>query len=271
MAQSIFDHKDYKAYLRELGDSLPRGFRKALAQAIHCQTAYVSQVLNGNYHLSLEQAEAATRFLGLSRDESRGFVLLVEIQRAGTSSLKKFFSEQLAEVRERHLLIKERIGVSNALSEQNQIRYYSSWHYAAVHMAVTIPRLRTRAALMRGLRIPAKKLADVLDFLGSVGLIAKEGERYLPGSTQLHLPKDSPSIQRHYSNWRLQALALMDSDQADDNLHYSSVSSLSATDAQRIRAMLAQAITDAVGVIKDSPEEQLVGINVDCFRVDEEK
>ncbi len=269
MNRSLFEYSDYKAFLRELGDSQPRGFRKALAQAVHCQTAYVSQVLNGDYHLSLEQAEAATQFLGLSRDEARCFILLVEIHRAGTPSLRRFFEDQLKELRERHYMIKERIGVSNVLSEQNQAVYYSSWHFAAIHMAVTIPRLRNRTALSRALRIPVRKLGETLDFLCSVGLVAKEGEKYLPGSTQLHLPKDSPSIHRHHANWRQQAMIQMHSDNAQEDLHYSSVSSLSAADAQKIKAMLTHSISDAVQTIKDSPEEQLIGINIDCFRVDE--
>jgi uncharacterized protein (TIGR02147 family) len=269
MNRSLFEYSDYKAYLRDLGDSRPRGFRKALAAATHCQTAYISQVLNDSYHLSLEQAEAATQFLGLSKDEVRCFVLLVEIQRAGTASLKKYFTDQLAELRERHLMIKERIGVSSVLSEQNQGIYYSSWHPSAVHIAVTIPRLRTRTVLGRALRIPSRKLGEVLDFLTSVGLIVKEGEKYLPGSTQLHLPNDSPAIHRHHANWRTHAMAQMHSEHAPEDLHYSSVSSLSAMDAQKIKAMLTQAISDAVQVIKNSPEEQLVGINVDLFRVDE--
>lgn len=136
-------------------------------------------------------------------------------------------------------------------------------------MAVTIPRLRNRAALARALKIPARKLSEILDFLCMVGLITKEGEKYLPGSTQLHLPKDSPSIHRHHANWRQQALAQMHSDHAEEDLHYSSVSSLSAADAQRIRTLLTQLLSDAVQIIKDSPEEQLVGINIDLFRVDE--
>jgi len=269
MDRSIFKHTDYKVFLKELGESRPRGFRKALAVATHCQTAYISQVLNDRYHFSLEQAEAATQFLGLSHDETRCFILLVEIQRAGTPSLKQYFLKQLAELRERYLMIKERIGVSAVLTEHHQSIYYSSWHYAAVHMAVTIPRLRTRAALARGLRIPARKLSEVLDFLFSVGLIVKEGEKYLPGSTELHLPKDSPSIHKHHSNWRSRAIELMDSDHALDDIHYSSVSSVSADDAQKIKALLTQAISDAVRIIKKSPEEQLFGINLDFFRADE--
>ncbi|MGK5084952.1 TIGR02147 family protein [Bdellovibrionota bacterium FG-1] len=269
MSKQVFDYSDYKAFLTELGDSRPRGFRKALAEATHCQTAYISQVLNGDYHLSLEQGEAATQFLDLSRDEARCFVLLVEIQRAGTPSLKRFFEEQLRELRERYYLIKERIGVSNVLSEDNQGVYYSSWHYAAVHMAVTIPRLRTRTALGRSLRISPRKLGEILDFLCGVGLLVKEGEKYAPGSTQLHLPKDSSSIHRHHANWRQQAMTQMHSDHAEEDLHYSSVSSLSAADAQKIKTLLTQSLSDAVQIIKDSPEEQLVGINIDLFRVDE--
>jgi len=269
MAASIFESPDYKAYLTELGDSRPRGFRKALAEATGCQTAYVSQVLNGHYHLSLEQAEAAARFLGFTRDETRYFVLLVESQRAGTATLRQLLLDQLQEMRERHLVIKERIGVSTELSEQDRERYYSSWHYAAVHIAVTIPRLRTRAVLARALRIPSRKLGEVLEFLVSVGLLSKEGEKFLPGSTLIHLPKDSPAIYQHHWNWRKQAMAQMHSDHAESNVHYSSISSISAEDAQRVRALLTQAISDAVGVIKTSPEEQLYGINIDFFRADE--
>lgn len=269
LKQSVFEYTDYKVYLRDLGESRPRGFRKALAQAIRCQTAYISQVLNGHSHLSLEQAEAVTQFLELSKQEARCLLLLVEIQRAGTPSLRRFLGEQLAELREKHLLIKERVGISNVLSEHNQSIYYSSWHYAAVHMAVTIPRLRSRQALGRALRISPRKLGDVLEFLSSVSLITKSGEKYLPGSTQIHLPKDASSIYQHHANWRHQALQQMHADSAPDGVHYSSVSSLSAEDAQKIKALLTQSISEAVKVIKTSPEEQLMGINVDFFRVDE--
>ena len=191
------------------------------------------------------------------------------IQRAGTPSLRKFFDDQLKEIRERHYLIKERIGISNRLSEQNQGFYYSSWHFAAVHMAVTIPRLRSRAALGRALKIPERKLGEVLNFPQHHGSDRQRGRKIPSGLPQLHLSKDSPSIHRHHANWRQQALAQMHSDSAEEDLHYSSVSSVSAADAERIRALLTQAISDAVQLIKDSPEERLIGIGIDLFRVDE--
>jgi len=266
---TLFEYVDYKAFLRDLGDERPRGFRKALAEATGCQTAYVSQVLNGQYHFSLEQADAGAAFLGLTKDETKFFLLLIERQRAGTDSLRAYFTEQLEESRSRHLLLKHRLGVPASLGVPEQSRYYSSWHYSAVHMAVTIPKLQSRPALARALGISPRKLSEVLDFLGSVGLIQKKGERYLPGLTQLHLSKDSPLIAQHHANWRQQGMTKMHSDHAGEGVHYSSVSSLSAADAQRIKEQLTQALSEAVRTIKDSPEEVLFGINLDFFRVDE--
>ena len=266
---SIFDYLDYKSFIRDLDEARPRGFRKALAEAIPCQTAYVSQVLNGGAHFNWEQAESAARFLELSKPELRYFLFLVEFARAGTPALKRVIEEQLEEMRERQLLLRERIGISTTLSGENQTRYYSAWLYSAVHMAVTIPTLRSRAAISKALRVSPEMLAPVLDFLSSVGLIVKQGERYYPGTTLIHLGKDSPAIYQHHANWRLKALAMMPGDVAQRDVHYSTVVTMSAVDAQKIRALFTQAISDASVVIKASPEEQMYGINLDLFRLDE--
>ncbi|MGK5089360.1 TIGR02147 family protein, partial [Bdellovibrionota bacterium FG-2] len=153
MDLSIFEFTDYKRYLTEVDEARPRGFRKALAQATQCQTAYISHVLNGSGHFNLEQAEATARFLEMGRDETRFFLMLVEYNRAGTPSLRRVLSEQMDEMRERHLSLRKRVGIQATLSRENQAAYYSSWHYAAVHMAVTVPSLRTRSALGRALRL----------------------------------------------------------------------------------------------------------------------
>lgn len=267
--KTIFEYSDYKTFIRDLGEARPRGFRKALAEAIPCQTAYVSQVLNGPAHFNWEQAEAAARYLELSKAELRYFLLLVEHNRAGTPSLKRVLDEQLQEMREHHLLLRERIGIAATLSAENQTRYYSSWHYAAVHMGVTIPTLRSRAAISKALRITPDALAPILDFLSSVGLITKQAEKYYPGTTLIHLGKDSPAIYQHHTNWRIQALVMMHADVTQRNVHYSTVVTMSAKDAQKIRELFTQAISNASVIIKASPEEQVFGINLDLFRLDE--
>ena len=268
MDLSVFEHTDYKHYLAAIGDSRPRGFRKALAAATLCQTAYISHVLNGPGHFNLEQAEAAARFLNMNRDETRYFLAIVEYGRAGTTSLKEVLGEQIDEMRERQLQLKKRVGIQATLSRENQAVYYSSWHYAAVHMATTVPSLRSRPALGRALRISPRKLNSVLDFLVSVGLLARSGELYLPGSTLLHLERDSPFIFQHHANWRSQALASLHEEHSDTAVHYSSVVTLSAEDARKVRSLITQNLGEWIEVVKESKEEEVFGLCLDFFRVD---
>ena len=88
----LFEQTDYKAYLLALIATYPskgRGIHRSMAEAIRCQVAYISHVLAGDYHFSIEQAEASARFFGLSRAESEFFVLLVSHNRSGTTELRE--------------------------------------------------------------------------------------------------------------------------------------------------------------------------------------
>jgi uncharacterized protein (TIGR02147 family) len=268
MERSVFTYNEYKRFLCEIADARPRGFRKALAQATHCQTAYISHVLIGPGHFNMEQAEAAARFLEMGREETHYFLILVEHNRAGTASLKRLLNEQLEKMKERHLHLKKRVAIQESLSSENQTIYYSSWHYAAIHMACTVPGLRTRSALGKALRIPARKLNQVLEFLVSVGLLKREGDQLLPGSTLLHLEKNSPLIFQHHSNWRTKAMASLHEESADSAIHYSSAITLSSEDAKRLRVLITQSLSDWIQVVKDSKEELVFGMTLDFFRVD---
>jgi hypothetical protein len=79
------------------------------ARAIGCQTAYISQVLNADLNFGLEQALKISLLLGLTEDEKRYLLFLVEKSRAGTIELKAHFQKQLEEVR------KNRPSSANAL------------------------------------------------------------------------------------------------------------------------------------------------------------
>ena len=66
MDKNIFEFRNYKAYLDHLISSKPgkgRGMRSSIAKALHCQTSYISQVLNEEAHFSLEQGDALNRLL----------------------------------------------------------------------------------------------------------------------------------------------------------------------------------------------------------------
>ena len=98
--KAIFEYTDYKAFLESWIASRPqggRGIKSKMAQAMRCQLAYLSQVLNGPAHLSLEQAEALNGILDHSHEEGDFFLLLLQRARAGTPGLRKHFAQFVGE------------------------------------------------------------------------------------------------------------------------------------------------------------------------------
>jgi uncharacterized protein (TIGR02147 family) len=265
--KSLFEFGDYKAYLLARIAQMPgggRGFRSQIAEAIRSQKAFVSQVLKGDAHFNLEHADLINPLLHHDAEEARYFLLLVQYARAGTESLRGFFQKELARISEARLILKNRVGSAEDVSEEDRGTYYSSWVYGAIRVGLTIPRLRKREVLSQALGIREDHLLEALAFLEKAGLIEREGEQYLPSKRHLHLGDDSSLIVRHHTNWRLRAMdAISRADKSE--LHYSAVVSLSAADAKRIRAILVNAVEMSMAVVKDSPEEELFVICADLF------
>ncbi len=263
---SIFHFMDYKDYLNKYADSEPRGFKKRLSELSGCQTAYISHVLNGHAHFSWEQAEAISNGIGHTNDEKEYFLLILNYSNAGTPSLKKFIKERLDKIRETHLSIKDRVKVKNSLSKEDQARYYSAWYFAAIHVMLTIPKFQSADAISHYLRIDLKIVSDVLDFLVSLGLAIRSGSKFKIGTSQIHLEKDSPLISKHHSNWRIAAINSFEKAREND-LHFSSVFTISEKDFQKIREQLVEAIEKSVSIIKDSTEEATIAMTMDFFRI----
>src|SRR5258708_7490388 len=96
--REIFDYIDYKQYLADTIRKLPlkgHGFRSRMARAAGCRVAFISQVLNGRLHLSLEQAEAINVLLEHPSDEGDFFLLLIQYGRAGSRALQERLKSQI--------------------------------------------------------------------------------------------------------------------------------------------------------------------------------
>ncbi len=151
------------------------------------------------------------------------------------------------------------------LSKENQGIYYSSWVYAAVHMAVTIPQFQTRKALSQYLGISQNKISSALDFLIEAGLAeSKNGDRFTATQNQTRLGNDSHNIIKHHSNWRTRALEYLDREEILD-LHYSSVFSLSKNDIRKVKGLLLDLNQKNADIVKLSAEEELHAICIDFF------
>ncbi|MCM2277301.1 MAG: TIGR02147 family protein [Oligoflexia bacterium] len=265
--KTIFDFTDYKSYLKHFEASnaqLQKGFRSRMAEQIGCQSAFVSQVLNGKANLSLEQALKLRPFLKLNSTERDYFLWMIEFGRAGTDELKTHFLSLMTELRERHLKILNRVTPERILTQEAQNTYYSQWYYAAIHILCTIPEFGTIESIARALRLTPATVRDAAVFLVKLGLLKETKGKLRPGSTQLHLDRSSLNIARHHTHWRLKAIQSLEAQKATDT-HYSTVSSLSVADAEVLRGRLVALIEEYAKTVKPSREETLYCFNLDFF------
>lgn len=270
--QSVFDFASYKEYLvfRVGKKSERRGLRSALARSLGCHPTYISQIINGPSHLNLEQGERLGEFLGHSPSEQHFFLLLILKERAGTHSLKTYFDTQLKEILRQRMVLTERLGKRSIVSKEFQSKYYSSWIYAAIHIALTIPSLRSKEALAKHLALPLKKVTEALEFLVESELVEIKKNQYYATKTQIRLGNDSENIVKHHSNWRTRAVESLDRERLEE-LHYSSVFSLSHEDVLRVKDLLLECIRKNSEIVKDSPEEELYALCMDLFSLARDK
>ncbi len=267
--KSIYEYDDYKIYLLHLENvhsNFKKGFRSRIAEAIGCKNAYISQVLNKNYHLSLEQALLVAAFLQMETNEEKYFLWLVEYARSGTKELRDYFLNLLHELREDHLNIQNRVEAKPLLSEEAHTRYYSDWSYAGVHILSTIPGYQGIPKISEALKISAEKTQEVVQFLIKIGLLAETRGVLKPGMTQLHLSDSSVHISKHHTNWRIKAIQSLGNKQKKD-IHYSTISSLSKKDVEDIRQTLVQVVQAYTEKVRTSREEVLYSFNLDFYNL----
>ncbi|MGK5085700.1 TIGR02147 family protein [Bdellovibrionota bacterium FG-1] len=270
---SVFDYLDYRQYLVRLIRSRPRkgrGMKSALSAAAGCQMAYLSRILGSQADFSLEQADAVSLYLGHSEQETHFFLLCVQYARAGTERLRGRFRKELEEIRKRRLILKERFQVKTTLSVEDQTTYYSTWLYSAIHMCASVPALQNKEVMAAHLGISVTKVAEILEFLLGTGMVAFENGSYHLGTARLHLGNDSPLISKHHTNWRIQGIRSFDRDdksQKNEDLHYTSIISLSRADQVKLKNLIVKTIDEFNALVAPSPEEEVHCLALDFFRV----
>lgn len=267
MTKDVFEFRNYKAYLKHWITHKPgkgRGVQTQMATHLGCQSGYVSQVLNTRANFSLEQSEALNQYLGHTYEEGHFFLLLVELERSGTPALHKRFQNEIDKILNQRLILKDRVDIKKSLDPVDQATYYSSWYFAAIHVAVSVPGLSTRETLMHHFGLSTQTVGEALQFLTSVGLLEKTGDQYTQGVTRLFLGKDSPMIKKHHTNWRIRAIHALDQG-IDKNLHFSTIVSLSANDLLLIKEKLVKSIEECRSIIRDSKEEKICCLSLDLF------
>jgi uncharacterized protein (TIGR02147 family) len=264
----VFSFENYKKFLTK---ALPksgehRGQRASLARRLGCQPSFISVVLNGSSHFSMEHAVVIADHLSMNGEETSYFLLLVQMERAGSELYLKHLQREMKRIRSSREKIKERLKARTELNEEARATYYSSWLYAAIHVMTSVPSLQTVEALSSHLQLSPALVKGYLETLEIMGLVVHIGGKYLITSRRIHLGTDSPLLAKHHVNWRLRAMQALDG-RGESLLHYSSVISLSTRDALSIREILMKALEQQETILKLSKEEAVYSLSMDFFRL----
>ncbi len=262
---NLFESNDYKTFLNHKLAS--EGFSRAeIAKAAGCQRPYISQVLNGNPHITLDQSLAIAEFLELNNEETDYFFHLVALARAGTKSAKIFYEKKINEIKDKRNNLSSRLNI-NREANIDFPEYYSDHRYALIHMALTIRGIDTIKSLSSLLNLPEKIVTQYLIELEKVALVTKSKSKWRTTQKTIHLPNNHHMNFHNHRMWRQQAIDLAQIDQ-EDSLNYSSLCTLSKSDYFKIKEMALQFIESSREKIKVSREEQLCVLNIDLCKVD---
>lgn len=265
----IFDFGDYRQFVRKKLQSLPkkgRGQLQRLAAHINVHPTLVSQVLRGDKNFTSEQACSLADFFGLQNLEFEYLLGLVELERAGNQTLKKYWREKIDHILAEQTKSTSRIASFTSLDGTPASDFYSSWEYSGIRLSTSIGRLKTIEDISNRLGIPVVRVQEILNFLLETGLCKQENDRISMGPSRTHVRPDSPLNVRHQINWRMKALQMIGSRRAHE-LNYSMPLTISYQDREKVKALLLETIGSVASLVDQSGSDELCCLTIDWFDV----
>lgn len=260
---------NYRNFIKDRFENKNDKKRKSdLAAYLGCGPGFISQALSeGKTHFSSEHIYKVGQFFELEDEELEFLLVLHQYEKAGNEDLKSFLLKKIAQLqndkKEIDLKIKK---TDKKLNDIEKSIYYSHWAYMAIHMAVSLPHLKTAKQIANQLKLDPEFVELVLTFLIDTKLIVKENNRFIIGKTRIHLDRNSPLINSLHQNMRQKAIeSLINTN--DFNLNYSSILVLSKEDSINIRNLILNLIREKEKILIPSPEEEMVAFNIDYFRL----
>lgn len=263
----IFSYDDYKVYVNDWVSSQPKGGYgeyKRLADFINVSSTMISQIFKGEKHLNLEMANEVCEFLNLDSRETEFFFLLVDYQRAGTYKLQQRLLQRIQAQRKHAQDLKNRMTSSTALTEEVKSVFYSSWLYAGVRNLCAVPGYSDASIISQHLGVPKNLIHKILEFLIENQLLKIENDRLLIGPARTHVPFESPHVNKHHLNWRMNGIQKMHLKRQEDFFSTFPMS-LSHETAQVIREKLPAFLQEIDKLVIPSPSETVRCLNIDWF------
>lgn len=262
---NIFEILDYRQIFSQLIARTERkGTKSRLAKALLCQSAYISRILAGRADLSTDQLVRAAAFFGLTEIEREYWLNVLLENRSADRAAKTLFRNRALELRQSIESLSNRLRTGDALTQEQQVRYYRSWLPSTIHMAVRNQKMQRPAVLAEALGVPLASVTKALGELTEMGLVNEDGGRFWSTDKGVHLDSESPWISRHHANWRHKTAERMSRDQLE-GLHYSSAISCSASDLPRIKDVLIEALQKVRKIVSKSGDETVAHYAIDFY------
>jgi plasmid maintenance system antidote protein VapI len=266
---SIYQFDSYKTYVKGWVAQQPKqghGEYRRMAMALNISTTMVSQIFNGDKDLSNELACELSEYLLHSDEESDYFLLLVQLNKSGSTKLKARLQRQVRERQERAKKLENRLRNSTQLGEQEKAVYYSNWIYPAIRLLCDLEEINSAEQIADRLAVPKNQIIKALEFLIQHGLVIQKGTRLSMGTRAVYLPPSDTLILKQHWNWRQVGLQRMPFS-GDDQFFYSGQFSLSRQVAETIRRRLPDIITQINEEVKPSKSETIRCLNIDYFDI----
>lgn len=266
----IFAAEDYRDYIRTRIARTPRsrGLQGRLAEAARCQPSFLSQALAGSVHLTIDHAAGLAKYWSLTKDETRYWLALVQEQRAAHPELKRSCREHRLELRTKQNELSKQLDYPQLRNPSEQARYYRTWLMPAIHIAVSIPKLQTPAALADYFQVRVADVLQALQELEELGLVKRVSPQTWGLSGRfLHLDPSSPFFSTHHINWRFKSASHLQQLGTQDSVHYTSIVSVAASDVKKLEKLAKTFIQEAHAIIAGSREEKLMCLTCDLFGV----
>ena len=266
--KNIYEFDSYKTYLKQLISEHieKRGFQASLARAAGCQPSYISQALSGKAELLVDHAAGISEFVGLNQAETEYFITLVQFARATSPILKKIMKTKLQTLKEKQFELVEQIQGLKKTKQEIEGSYYSSWMWTAIHIITSIPQYQTPQNIAERLSLPLIQVKEILQVLQTYGFIQENNNNWVYTKGASHLPRESSMNELNHTHWRLRSISNIQK-QIPDDLHYTSVFSMSLEDTEKLRKFLIETIAGSRGIIGPSQSEDIFCMNLDFFRV----
>ncbi|MCM2279213.1 MAG: hypothetical protein NDJ89_14145 [Oligoflexia bacterium] len=260
----IFRYESYKQYLRDWVAE-KRGTTSELAQGAGCHRTYLSQVLNAKAELTADHAVNLCDFFQFDPLEADYFLTCHLCERARLKSAKALLHDRLTKIRQRADRISKRIQPKDRarLEEPSSLgAYYADNHASLIHLATSCLSTQTAQSISRKFGIPVGKVQNVLEYLATMGLVFRSGEKYSHSGKSIHLDRQNPFTRMNHLNWRLQAV---EDSYNQESIHYTNVFTVGVEDASALRERLLQFIGSQSKQIAESGSEALMVFCCDLF------